>query len=649
MEQITQEKLESTGTLNGVDRTAFAGWLVAMHRKLHDNRGPQVALAKQIETWRSINQDVPTYKDLDGKRIDGFRDAKFSTMCFIDKAQVGNQSWTDIDQMYDIKLADPQVDTDTAIQQTEAQKYALNKAMKDCNIELQYDKAYEYFQQWGELISCVGWKQLTVTKTVSSLASLTGQKEISIQEDNANMTAIDPMFFEFDTASFKKDNKENWDSIIKIHKRFETVDKILNAKYYDGVTGKTYPLYTLKKEEAETLRNNNTKIEDAKRDSELATNTCYGNSYEVLFLHGDFTFNGKEYKNYIAEVYAGRYLIRFCKNPYHINPFVIEIPDVDPVTKRGIAKMKSIIYTSIQRQHEINRSFKISRLNTNPPVIASKQCLDDLLNGKNADTIEWEAGVTIPVDDFSNMEQMKPVTFNNNYSETNVAFVTNEIADNGGINANAMGNVEKQERKATDLNLAKAGQDTRLSQTLDSVYKFIIKNVEAIADLLALFKYGNEFIRVFDKKQQKERIIEITDFIRQAHYTYEYKDRNALNAQKTQMENLYPLLEKAVQAGFLDGRETLKLLLETYGFDNIDRIFKQPSPLEQMAQQMPPEMQEQVVQMIQGMMQQQQQQQDMQELQQRVDKNAVRKVMQQQADIDLQQQMAQQNGQPMVM
>ena len=648
MEEIKQEKLENTGNLNGVDRSAFASWVVSMHRKLHSNRSKQVELAKKIGIWRSINQDVPKFKDLDGKIIDGFRDAKFSTMCFIDKAQVGNQSWTDIDQMYDIKLADPNIDTDTANQQTDAQKYALNKAMKDCNIEIQYDKAYEFFQQWGEMISCVGWKQTTITKTVSSLASPTGQKEISIQEDNANMTAVDPMFFEFDTASFKKDNKENWDSIIKIHKRFETVDKIVNAKYYDGITRKSYPLYTLKKEEIENLKNKDTKIENAKNDSELATETCYGNSYEVLFLHGDFTFNGKSYKNYIAEVYAGKYLIRFCKNPYHINPFVIEIPDIDPKTKRGIAKMKSIIYTSEQRQAEINRSFKISRLNTNPPIIASKACLDDLLGGKNEGTIEWEAGVTIPVDDFSNMEQMKPVTFNNNYSETNVAFVTNEIADNGGINANAMGNIEKQERKATDLNLAKAGQDTRLSQTLDSVYKFIIKNVEAIADLLALFKYGSELIRVFDKKEQKEKIIEITDYIRQAHYMYEYKDRNALNAQKTQMEHLYPLLEKAVQAGLLDGRETLKLLLETYGFDNIDRIFKQQSPLEQMAQQMPPEMQEQAVQMLQQTMAQQQQQQKMQELQQRVDKNAVRKVMQQQADIDLQQQMAQQNGQPMV-
>ena len=65
MEEIKQEKLENTGNLNGVDRSAFASWVVSMHRKLHSNRNKQVELAKKIGisrmTYYRIENDMTNH------------------------------------------------------------------------------------------------------------------------------------------------------------------------------------------------------------------------------------------------------------------------------------------------------------------------------------------------------------------------------------------------------------------------------------------------------------------------------------------------------------------------------------------------------------------------------------------------------------
>lgn len=587
MEIIENEELKS---VSRVDENDFVQWVVKTHRKLHDNRKSQIDLAQLIEEWRSINQDVEGQK---------YKDAKFSTMCFIDKAQVSNESWTNIEQVYSVHIADNETPVEQAQEQTQLQKYALNHAMKEAKSVREFDKVYDYYQQWGEFISSIGWKQKTITRKLADLSEPTGFREVKIEEENANMQAVDPMFFEYDTAAYKNDN---WDSIIKIYKRFEPVENILNAKYYDEMTGEQVNIYKLSSEAVEELKQKETKIDDNEKPTELATKNLYGNAYEVLFLHGDFKFGGKEYKNYIAEVYAGKYLIRFCPNPYYITPFIIEIPEIDPVTKRGIAKMKSVIYSCMQRQDEINQSFKLGELNTNPPVIGSKSAIKQMLKGKDSGAIEWQPGMAIGVESFATANEMKPVTFTSDYTDRNIAFVSNEIADNGGINANAMGNVEKQDRKATDLNLAKAGQDTRLGQTLDSVYKFIIKNIEAMGEILAIFKYGSEMIRIFDKKEQTEKLIEITDVVRQAKYQYEYQDRNAITAERSKVEQVYPLLEKGAEAGIVDPKEALKMILEVYGFDNIDKVFAPDDMLGQTVQAIPPEMRDVVAQQIQQTM-----------------------------------------------
>ncbi len=587
METIENELQQ---TKQKIDEADFVKWVVDTHRKLHENRKSQIDLAKLIEEWRSINQDVKGQK---------YKDAKFSTMCFIDKAQVANESWTNIEQVYSVNIADNETPVEQAQEQTKLQKYALNHAMKENKSVKQFDKTYDFYQQWGEMISSIGWKQKTITRKFADITNPSGFTEVQVEEDNVNMQTVDPMFFEFDTASYKEDN---WDSVIKIHKRFETVEKILNAKYFDEMTGSQVNIYKLSKEAVEELKQEESKIEDNAKPSELATKTIYGNAYEVLLLHGDFKFGGKEYKNYIAEVFAGKYLIRFCPNPYYITPFVIEIPEIDPVTKRGIAKMKSTIYSCMQRQDEINQSFKLGELNTNPPVVGSKSAIKQMLKGKDSGTIEWQPGMAIGVENFTTVNEMKPVTFTSDYTDRNIAFVSNEISDNGGINANAMGNVEKQDRKATDLNLAKAGQDTRLGQTLDSVYKFIIKNIEAMGEILAIFKYGTETIRIFDKKEQTEKLVEITDVVRRAKYQYEYQDRNAITAERSKIEQVYPLLEKGAEAGIVDAKEALKMILEVYGFDNTDKVFMPDDMLGQTIQTIPPEMRDVVAQQIQQIM-----------------------------------------------
>ena len=74
---------------------------------------------------------------------------------------------------------------------------------------------------------------------------------------------------------------------------------------------------------------------------DLREKNVWGGQYSVLYAHGDFKINGKLYKNYIAEVLAGRYLIRFEENPMYINPFILCAIEVfaNPWNNKVLAKL----------------------------------------------------------------------------------------------------------------------------------------------------------------------------------------------------------------------------------------------------------------------------------------------------------------------
>lgn len=528
------------------DPKKVAQFVVEMFNKLQQQRQTQIDEAMELQKWAAMNQEPLTIFDTKGEEVKGFKDNKFATIVEVLTAQIGNQSWTNMSQMFDVRCLEtmPLPDNLTenekinyleneeiqkefflnAEEKAKKQKIALEQSLYKMNADVQLEKCFRTGDLfYGEKISQIGWKQKNIVQ------KLYGGKENVINYDNAHIQAVDPIAFVFDTDKYVKDDDDSFKQIVKIHKRFESIDSILSRKY-TNTEGKIVNLYNLSSQDVENIKNkkekNTTDVPDNQADDLKIKEAQVGDTYATYFMHGDFEIDGVEFKNYIAEVFADEFLIRFEPNPIYINPFIIQMDNQDPITKRGIPRLKTIIDSCKMRQMYINQKQQKDYLNSNPPAIMTGSLKNKLFKGLS--TMQWTPGLILDIDDLAqDLNNIRKETFDTKGDIENIQFVTKEISDNGAVNANAMGNVEAGANiKATDLQLAKQGQDIRTQQTLESIYKFTLKNVEAIAQIKALFQSGIEIFNVKDKNAN--RLYAINDIIRQGQYEYRYEDRNAL-------------------------------------------------------------------------------------------------------------------------
>ena len=448
--------------------------------------------------------------------------------------------------------------------------------------------------------------------------------EIPLYE-NARVETISPFMFVFDHSKFKLFDNDSWDSCIKIYKRFKTLDEVKGNK-----------LYEFKDEWIDELvEDKEDKTTDNKDVAELRTDDKYGDMWSVLYAHGDFKIDGKIYKNYVAEVLAGKYLIRFEKNPMHINPFVYCALEYDPLTKRGISLLKSILDMCKEEEELTNQAFDAQKLTINPVLLAPEDMFDE--DNTNADgDVEYYPGKIITFKENMSQKQPIPVQINTNGMADLLGLLDRQIADTSNVSDVMLGNIENQKRTATELSLADKGSSSQVGKILDVFYQdFTIPIVEKTADLLATFVDGVDF--VFLKEKGKDIEYRITNEIRQAQYNYIYEDRNALHDKKAKAMELLELLTRAAQDAELrqelDLKEGFIDVAETIGYDNTDKYFKEATPAQQFSDQLkqiPQEMQAQVVQMFSQQLQQMMQQQQMQQQQAEMQAQAQKQVQMQQ-------------------
>ena len=176
----------------------------------------------------------------------------------------------------------------------------------------------------------------------------------------------------------------------------------------------------------------------------------------------------------------------------------------------------------------------------------------------------------------------------------------------------------------------------------------IMPIVEKVAELLAMFKDGTDF--VYYQEKGKDIEYKITNEIRQAQYEYFYEDRNALENRKQKLEQLYQVFVGAAQlpelAGQIDWKEVLVTYIEGLGWDNTDKFFKDGTPAMQFSEQLnqlPPEIQGQAVEHFQNELQQfaqikqqqEQQAQMQQQAQNQVQMDMLRQQYRQQAENEM--------------
>lgn len=198
------------------------------------------------------------------------------------------------------------------------------------------------------------------------------------------------------------------------------------------------------------------------------------------------------------------------------------------------------------------------------------------------------------------------------------------------------GNIESSKRTATELSLADKGSSSQASKELDIINQdFTIPMIQNVAEMLAMFKTGNDYVYAQEKGKNIE--YKITEQIRQAEYNYTFEDRNAINDRKSKFQEIFQLFQAVGQNqelfNLIEWKEVIVTAVEMVGFDNTDKFFVEDTPAQQFADQLkqiPPQMQQQVVGMFSQQLQQMTQQYQMQQQQNEMQQQAQRQVQMQQ-------------------
>ena len=587
MPDIQIEKESKFKKLSKDNRDELASTISKWWSDFHDKRESQITIAKQIEKEIFLNQPD---RNRNKKWKSNIKENKLYTTWDSMKSSMWKEIWSNEEQMFDVQGTSKEYED-----MAERQKQALTHALKRMEVSPQFDKAADNWAVYGDFVFKTDWKSRK--KKVKRFDPFQGYIEQELPlEENANIEAINPMFFNFDVTKYKYGDKASWDSCPKIFKRFASIQEI-----------KANPIYTLTKEQELDLDNSSeTKTTDKKSDDDLATMKQYGDLYEVLFLHGDIKFNNVLYKNVVAEVLAGKYLIFFDENPVYINPFVWDCTQLDPETGRGISPLKAILEMSKSKEEMLNKACDIAELNANPCHWVSDTFLKEKY--KNG-TVEYEPGKVLEYENSYQGGFPQPVKFDASGIADIIGVLANNISDTSAVNANIMGNIEQGKRTATEMQLANNGSNSRIAMKLDKIYQINLKVIENVAELLAMFKNEPETLLVKEKGQRVA--VEITNAIRRGSYYYVYEDRNALIDRRAKNQEYYQALTGAAQlpqlAERIDWVEAFKKYLENSGFDNVDNIITEPSEIDQVAdfvKQLPQEYQQAIMQNITPMLQQ---------------------------------------------
>lgn len=649
--EIKTEVIEpGSKELNDEQKKQLAAKIAANYDDWDDDRNEQIDTAREI--MREVYLKQPHKKDKNPK-LAWKSDVKLNQLYNIKRARKSvmyREMWSNASQMFDVRGTNEQTEKTAKMQ-----KAAIVDSLEKMGIGKQYDNAIDNWFDIGEMIFKTDWIQKRkvvkrqrkdkgfVLLNLIKRAMGAGEEAVELTDievpyyENARVESISPLMFVFDAAKYKIKDKDSWDSIIKIYKRFDSIDNIKNNK-----------LYNLTDEQYQELKNSGQdKTEDTKELVDIRDQDEYAGEYAVLFAHGDFKLNGKIYKNYIAEVLAGKYLIRFEENPMYINPFVICATDIDPKTKRGISPLKAVIDMTAEAERLTNVASDVQKLTANPPAFANEDLFDEDNTEKDG-TIIYQPGKIIKYKSSYEGNLPNVINVSANGIDTLLGLFDQKISDLSSVSSVMYGNIEKQKRTATELSLADKGSSAQAAKDMDTINQdFTIPMIENVAELLAMFKDGIEYVYAQEKGKNLE--FKITNEIRQAQYNYIFEDRNAIAERRSKYQELYSLAQGAGSNPelfkMINWREILVTAFEMIGFDNVEKFFVPQSPateLSNLLNQIPENVQQQIVpqimQYLQNMQQQMQAQQQQQEMQNRAAQQVQMDMYRQQAKTAMEEQ-----------
>lgn len=499
------------------------------------------------------------------------------------KAFIWKNVYANTNSMFDVSGESLESDNNSNKQKT---------MLVDCLEKMEYpktcDKIISNSLLYGELISFCTWRKTgeEYRRPVSffeainepnkllkiAIAKAKGEEFFTderITYDNPYIYAVDPANFVFDTTQ-----QLNWETCPKINRTWRTPDDIINNKDFE-----------VSKEVAQDLRDmvkhgvDESDVSEQRSDN-LKDEDTNGSTVEMLEHWGDLELpDGKVLKNWYAVVVGGKYLVRFEKNPFIINPFSYGAYVTDPANCRGISPLYSIYDIALTQEDMLRHQMDLAKLNENKPVYAPKGFFQEPGN------IEVEPGKIIEYDGALFTQRPEPIIYEQNVFNNELSYIDDLMSEISGIFPNMAGASEKDRTTATEVSTKVEGQLTRLKMLLDCINQnLILSDVKHVAKMKANFTFGEETIFV-NKDNNPENVV-VNDDVRQADYRYTYADRSATSERYNYVDMIAQSAQMFLKSGLpINLPEFFKYYMEQKGVENPERFLMEQNLLAPEVQQ----------------------------------------------------------------
>ena len=543
---MTQDTL-TTKAHNYYNEQTLMNNIIAKYDYYNDTRSTQRADNRMI-SYAIYNTNVPGVNDWN---------------CKIQLPEIYELAQTLKSHLVQNLYSHPEAMFDVSGSSFESQKFAnKQKAMlvntfEQMKIGDEMEKIIDSVVETGEVTLFVGWE--TKTKQIRRALTLKEQLENETDaafkvEDKVIYDNAKIRFINYEDFVFDSNGADNWDSCPKIYRTYQTFDEIKSNLSNNK----------LNQEKLELLKGvvaNKNKQKDNYSIPKI----------EVLEYWGDIELpTGEILKNQLISVAGRSAIIRFEDNPFVINPFIHANIIENPTTGRGISPLRVALILNNISSTILNKQLDALALMMNPPYLAPKGCFKGSQDVSPGKVIEYDSSLMTSVP--------TPLSFDKAMTGWDfLSFFKTTTESATGIFKNMAGNIQSQERTATEINYSVNGQEARLNMILESINrKVIVPMVEKTAELISNFKIGRENILVNDRG--KKIFVEIDDEIRNSDYVYRYGDRKATFERKSKIKELFDVLQSFLQIGEVSERinwlECFKFALEQYGIENSNNFLK---------------------------------------------------------------------------
>lgn len=583
MEYIV-EKYNKTKKLSPEEKLHLAKRVVNDFKSYNDARSNVLTFASELISEIFFKKAFSKETDKNKKWKAKVKMCKLFMFYQTFKAFIWKNTYSGINSMFDVSGESLEADNNS-----NKQKAMLVDILEKMDYSHICDIVIDNALLYGELITFTTWKtrkeeyrrpinffevlfQQDLKKLPKILEAKAKGRNFYIDErviyDNPYVIPVNPADFVFDVSQ-----SDDFDNCPKIYRTWRTPEDIINNECYEITSDIANELRNMISREPDI-----SDLIDQSKEA-LVNKDKNGSTIEVLEHWGNFTMpDGTVLRNWHAVVVGGKYLVRFEKNSFVINPFTFGTFLQDPETKRGISPLYSVLDLAHIQENLLNKTVDMQSLTENPPLLCPKDFFDD-------DDVELYPGKIITYDpQLYTSSSIQPMKFQSNIFINDITFLSDLMSEVCGIFPNMVGAEEKGDKTATEINVKSQGQTTRLSMVLDIINQyFIIPTVKNIAKLCANFKFGTE--HVFLNKDNNPENVVITDEVRQGEYRYTYSDRNSMSERFSFADMVILAVERFANHIPLNVQSIFVWYMEQKGVENPERFL-------QSGQEIPPEVQQ---------------------------------------------------------